>query len=81
MASTDARIEEPEIERNSHGKIQAVRLVFGPHHFVEISLEAGRVHCAIGATHHGIRADAADVMGELERLINELKHAHPNNAF
>ena len=35
------RIEEPEIERDANGKVRAVRLVFGPHHFVEVMREAG----------------------------------------
>ena len=81
MRNTDKRIEEPEIQRNSKGKITRISLVFGPHHFVDVYLEGGRVQCAIGATHHGIRADAADVPSDLERLIEELKDKHPERSF
>ena len=30
------------------------------------------------ATHHGFRADASEVDGELERIIEEIRHAHPD---
>ena len=76
-----SRIEEPEIKRDAQGQIKSVRLVFGPHHFVDVFLENGRVQCAIGATHHGIRADAADVPSNFERMIDELTRSHPDNAF
>lgn len=81
MNETDARIEEPAIERDASGRIKLVSLVFGPHHFVDVYVEGGRVHCSIGATHHGIRADAADVNGEFEQLIDALKRAHPEKSF
>ena len=74
------RIEEPEVERDAEG-IRAVRLVFGPHHFVEVIRESDGVKLSIGATHHGIRADASEVMGELEQLVEELKRAHPEKSF
>jgi hypothetical protein len=81
MAAVETRIEEPKIGRDKTGKITSVRVVFGPHHFVEIDLEGGRVQCAIGSTHHGIRADAAAVGGEFEQLIGELMEAHKDKSF
>lgn len=81
MTTNEKRIDEPRIERDAQGKIKTVSLAFGPHHFVEVMIEEGRVKCAIGTTHHGIRADAADVNSELERMIDELKTRHPESAF
>jgi hypothetical protein len=75
------RIEEPVIKRDAQGKVREVRLVFGPHHFVDVTREAGRIKFSVGATHHGISADASEVMGELEVLIEELKRAHPEKSF
>jgi hypothetical protein len=81
MANDKTRIEEPKVQRDAQGQIKSVRLVFGPHHFVDVYLENDRVQCAIGATHHGIRADAADVPSNFERMIDELKRSHPDSAF
>jgi hypothetical protein len=81
MSDTKTRIEEPTIERDKNGRIKSVRVVFGPHHFVVVDIEGGRVQCAIGATHHGVRADAAEVSGDFESLIDELKRAHPDKSF
>jgi hypothetical protein len=81
MPGEEKRIEEPKIARDASGKIQSVRLVFGPHHFVEVDLKDGRARCAIGTTHHGVRADASEINSELERLIDELKRAHPDKVF
>ncbi len=81
MPKDQNRIDEPEIQRDERGKIKSVSVAFGPHHFVEIYLEAGRVNIALGATHHGVRADAADVPSDFEALVEELKRAHPDKAF
>ncbi len=78
---TCERIEMPEIEKDDKGRVTAVRFAFGPHYFVEVEREQGKVTFHFGATHHGIRADASEVMGELERFVDELKAAHPGNAF
>jgi hypothetical protein len=79
MSDTKTRIEEPVVKRNADKQIESVRLVFGPHHFVNVYLADGRVKCEIGATHHGIKADAAEVPTELERMIGELRDFHPDN--
>jgi hypothetical protein len=81
MSNTDRRIDEPRIERDARGKITAISIAFGPHHFVEVRIDNGRVHCALGATHHGIRADASDAGGEFEQMIEELKRGHPERSF
>ena len=80
MSSVE-RIEMPEITKDAGGRVTAVRFAFGPHYFVEVELEAGNTMFYFGSTHHGVRADASEVMGELERFIEELKAAHPANVF
>lgn len=75
------RIGEVEVEKDDKGKTKAVRIAFGPHYFVEVEREEGKVSFYVGVTHHGIKADASEVNGELERFVEELKAAHPGNAF
>lgn len=62
------RIEKPEVETDTRGKIKRVSVVFGPHHFFDVFIEDGKVRCAMGATHHGIKADASEVNSELNSL-------------
>ncbi len=75
------RIDEPEIERDADGKVSAVRFAFGPHYFVQVDIREGKETLCVGATHHGIAADASEVNGELEQFVEELKRAHPEKAF
>jgi hypothetical protein len=73
-------IRAVEAHKDSEGNYNRVRLVFGPHYFVELHVEeSGGVLFVLGATHHGFRADASEVDGELERIINEVRRAHPQN--
>ena len=76
-----SRIEIETIERTPDGSIKRLSIRFGPHYFVDVFEEDGRVICQIGATHHGIKADASEVMGELERFINELQARHPDRTI
>lgn len=78
---SETRIDEPEIERDVRGNVNAVRFAFGPHYFVQVDIRDQKVTLALGATHHGISADASQVNGELEVLIEELKKMHPEKAF
>lgn len=80
MNVTD-RIDAPEIEKDGKGRIKSLRVAFGPHYFVEIARENGKVLFCAGTTHHGFKADASEVDGELERFVEELKTAHPGNSF
>ena len=73
------RIRDVIVEKDSSGRYQSVRLVFGPHYFVDLSEERGKVTFVLGATHHGFKADASEVDGELERFIQEIKEKHPEN--
>lgn len=76
-----AEIRDVSIERDDDGAIKRVTIVFGPHYFIELFAEGGKVTCHIGATHHGIKADASVVGGELEQFVYELRDSHPGNAF
>ncbi len=72
VRSIDAR-------RDRNGKIQDVRILFGPHYFIELnSTDGEHVQFTLGMTHHGFTADASSVDGELESLINEIRNAHPD---
>jgi hypothetical protein len=73
-------IRTVETDTDNQGIYTRVRLVFGPHYFVELHRErSGGVTFVLGATHHGFKADASEVSGELERFINEVRQAHPEN--
>ena len=56
-----------------------VRISFGPHYFVEISKDKEKIQFVLGATHHGIKADASAVGGELEKMIESLRHEFSDN--
>jgi hypothetical protein len=69
------------IERDASGAVVSARIRFGPHHVVEVEREEnGRTTFSLVATHHGFRADASEVNGELDRLIEEIRRAHPELA-
>lgn len=70
-----------DVDKDDEGNASHVRVVFGPHYFIELHREdTGGVTFVLGATHHGFKADASEVKGELEGLINEVREAHPENA-
>jgi hypothetical protein len=74
-------IRTVDVDTDDQGNTSHVRVVFGPHYFVELHREdSGNVIFVLGATHHGFKADASEVNGELEGLINEVRSAHPGNA-
>jgi len=73
-------IRDLQIKTDAKGRIQNVRIVFGPHHFLELVEDAGKVSLTLGATHHGFKADASEVNGELERIIDDIRRSHPNIA-
>ena len=56
-------IREVETELNESGGYNMVQLTFGPHYFVELVAEGDGVSLYLGATHHGIKADASEVGG------------------
>lgn len=71
-----------DVEKDKDGTIKDVRLVFGPHYFVELyRRDNDEVEFSLGATHHGFRADASQVNGELEKIINEIRERHPDKSI
>jgi hypothetical protein len=76
-----SRIELEIIERRLDGSIKGLTIDFGLHYVVDVFEKDGRVICQIGTTHHGIKADASEVGGELEHFIDELKARHRDNTF
>ena len=63
------------------GSFNGIRIVFGPHYFIELHRTAkGPVTFILGATHHGFKADASEVGGELEQFIEVIRRLHPANA-
>jgi hypothetical protein len=72
-------IREADVQTDANGVITNVRLVFGPHHFVDLHRrEDGGVDFVMGTTHHGFLADASVADSELEGIINEVREAHPD---
>lgn len=70
-----------EIRKNSDGNYTHVAVSFGPHYYVVIqSQKQGGATFLLGATHHGFTADASRLNGELERIIDEVRRAHPENS-
>jgi hypothetical protein len=64
-------------ERDANGEVTEARIRFGPHYLVEVRKDRGTVSFVLVATHHGFKADASEVDGELERIIEEVRRAHP----
>ena len=79
--SQPSRIRDVELKTDGKGRIMEVRLVFGPHYFVELLNTKQGVSFAVGATHHGFKADASEVNGELERIVGEVRQQHPKQCI
>jgi hypothetical protein len=69
-----------DVEREDRGEITHVRVRFGPHFAVDIHDEEGRVTFQLVHTHHGFKADASELGGELEELIEEIRRLRPTHA-
>lgn len=72
-----ARIRIEKVEKDARGEVTRVRIIFGPHHFVEIDAAGDKTSFAVGYTHHGFRADASDVSSVLEGIVEEVRRQHP----
>ena len=73
-------IRKVEETKDTSGKYKRVRVTFGPHYCIELNaLESGGVSLSLVATHHGFRADASKVNGELEKIIQAVRGAFPKN--
>ena len=67
------------VTKDEQGNVERVRLLFGPHHYVNLRKEAdGRITFEVGATHHGFKADASEVNGELEKIVEEVRKSRPH---
>jgi hypothetical protein len=64
-------------ESDANGEVTRARIRFGPHYIVEVRKEQGETSSELCYTHHGFKAAASDVDAELERLIEEVRRAHP----
>jgi hypothetical protein len=69
-----------DVERRANGDVVRARIRFGPHHRVEVWKDNERTSFALVATHHGFKADASDLNGELERIINQIRETNPELA-
>ena len=56
-----------------------VKIVFGPHYFVDIMKDNDQVKFVIGTTHHGVILDASEIDGELEEVIEKIKTDNPSS--
>lgn len=73
------KIREVKIEKDKNMEYKNVRILFGPHYFAELEVNDNRLTFILGATHHGFKADASEVGGELEKFINEIRNNHQEN--
>jgi hypothetical protein len=78
-----AIIRDINIESDGKGRFRRVRIVFGPHYFIDImpAKETGELTLYMGSTHHGFSARAEDVGDQLEKIINEIRKTHPELTF
>lgn len=75
-------IRDIKVMRRSDNSVSDVRITFGPHHFIELHSDfSGNVEFIIGATHHGVKADASNVPSELETMIGVLRSSFPDNLY
>ena len=57
-----------------------VKVIFGPHHFVDIIKNNGGVKFVLGVTHHAVMLDASDTDSELEQLVWKLRKKNPKKS-
>ena len=55
-----------------------VKVIFGPHHFVDIIKDNDGVKFVLGVTHHGVMLDASTTDSELENLVWKLREENPD---
>ena len=64
-------------ETNAYGEVSFASIRFGPHYIVEVRQDGAKVSFSLVYTHHGFGADASEVNGELESIINDVRRTHP----
>ena len=67
-------------ERGSRPK-RNVKVVFGPHHFVDIIKHKDGIKFVLGITHHGVMMDASTVSSQLEEFIWKSREEYPEYIF
>ena len=65
-------------ETDARGEVQFASIRFGPHYIVEVRQDGAKVSFSLVYTHHGFGADASEVNGELESIINDVRGTHPD---
>jgi hypothetical protein len=70
---------EPKIGED--GRIESLRVVFGPHYFLELEATPKGTLFRLGATHHGFEAGASEVGGELEQIIEHVRTSFPDRTI
>lgn len=72
-------IRNLEIEKDPSGEVTRIHFYFGPHYYIDVQPdEKGILSIYAGATHHGFKAHAAEISGEWERFIEEIRKNHPD---
>jgi len=56
-----------------------LRIVFGPHHYINLKRIDNSISFELGCTHHGVKFDASVVDSELYRAIEFLRDECPLN--
>ena len=56
-----------------------LRIVFGPHHYINLIKEDNKISFELGCTHHGVKFDASIVDSELYNVIEFLRENYPLN--
>lgn len=80
MSEQEPHTIDVESEHDASGQVAAARIRFGPHYLVEVRRDEASVTFTLVATHHGFRADATQLGGELEQIINDVRHGRPGAA-
>jgi hypothetical protein len=55
------------------------RITFGPHYYINLTIENNKQFIEIGTTHHGVKFEASEVDGEFEQIINQLREEYKAN--
>jgi hypothetical protein len=66
-----------DYEKNANGDVEFAWIRFGPQYRVEVRRDGVKTSFTLVATHHGFEADASELSGELEGIIEEVRRAHP----
>lgn len=72
-------MEQKQIIRFDPDKNDSLKLIFGPHHYVNITKDNDEIKFELGCTHHGVKFDATLVNSELYNVIEFLRDKFPKN--